>query len=214
MRYGFASLPGGPRMIVGLCSGFGDGLHPQPEGSNQEAWLARLVWLGSTLAERTASLPITEVSPDVPAATYVDWMAMEHRERIQNGNGKNGVVDDAQRMLNLAGTRTPPALHVSLYGQLREALLALDELVRAADALYGGQAPDSHALRGRLEHIDARVLVWHPSVGTDPLVSPPSSPAFLSSSSPPSSSSREQTYVSLSTIVGYLTCTESHSPVS
>lgn len=30
MRYGFASLPGGLRMIAGLCSGFGDGLHPQP----------------------------------------------------------------------------------------------------------------------------------------------------------------------------------------
>ena len=30
MRYGFASLPGGLRVIAGLCSGFGDGLHPQP----------------------------------------------------------------------------------------------------------------------------------------------------------------------------------------
>ena len=69
MRYGFASLPGGLRMIAGLCSGFGDGLHPQPEGSDQEARLARLAWLDSTLAERAASLPITEVSPDVPAAT-------------------------------------------------------------------------------------------------------------------------------------------------
>ena len=35
MRYGFGSLPGGLRMIAGLCSGFGDGLHPQPEGSDQ-----------------------------------------------------------------------------------------------------------------------------------------------------------------------------------
>ena len=75
MRYGFASLPGGLRMIAGLCSGFGDGLHPQPEGSDQEARLARLAWLDSTLAERAASLPITEASPDVPAATYADWMA-------------------------------------------------------------------------------------------------------------------------------------------
>ena len=107
MRYGFASLPGGLRMIAGLCSGFGDGLHPQPEGGDQEARLARLAWLDSTLAERAASLPITEASPDVPAATYADWMAMEHRERIQNGNGKNGVAGDARRMLNLAGTQTP-----------------------------------------------------------------------------------------------------------
>lgn len=128
MRYGFASLPGGLRMIAGLCSGFGDGLHPQPEGSDQEARLARLAWLDSTLAERAASLPITEASPDVPAATYADWMAMEHRERIQNGNGKNGVAGDARRMLNLAGTQTSPAFHASLHGQLREALLALDEL--------------------------------------------------------------------------------------
>ena len=51
MRYGFASPPGGLRMIAGLCSGFGDGLHPQPEGSDQEARLARLAWLDSTLAE-------------------------------------------------------------------------------------------------------------------------------------------------------------------
>ena len=106
MRYGFASLPGGLRMIAGLCSGFGDGLHPQPEGGDQEARLARLAWLDSTLAERAASLPITEASPDVPAATYADWMAMEHRERIQNGNGKNGVAGDARRMLNLAGAQT------------------------------------------------------------------------------------------------------------
>ena len=140
MRYGFASLPGGLRMIAGLCSGFGDGLHPQPEGSDQEARLARLAWLDSTLAERAASLPITEASPDVPAATYADWMAMEHRERIQNGNGKNGVAGDARRMLNLAGTQTSPAFHASLHGQLREALLALDDLARAADALCGGGA--------------------------------------------------------------------------
>ncbi|MFR5647084.1 MAG: hypothetical protein ACLUDQ_11875 [Bilophila wadsworthia] len=95
-------------------------------------------------------------------------MAMEHRERIQNGNGKNGVAGDARRMLNLAGTQTSPAFHASLHGQLREALLALDELARAADALCGGQAPSFHALRDRLEHIDARVLAWHPSAGTDP----------------------------------------------
>ncbi|MEI3453270.1 MAG: type VI secretion system ImpA family N-terminal domain-containing protein [Bilophila wadsworthia] len=176
MRYGFASLPGGLRMIAGLCSGFGDGLHPQPEGSDQEARLARLAWLDSTLAERAASLPITEASPDVPAATYADWMAMEHRERIQNGNGKNGVAGDARRMLNLAGTQTSPAFHASLHGQLREALLALDELARAADALCGGQAPSFHALRDRLEHIDARVLAWHPSAGTES----PRIPTFLS----------------------------------
>ena len=180
MRYGFASLPGGLRMIAGLCSGFGDGLHPQPEGSDQEARLARLAWLDSTLAERAASLPITEASPDVPAATYADWMAMEHRERIQNGNGKNGVAGDARRMLNLAGTQTSPAFHASLHGQLREALL---------------------------------VLAWHPSAGTDPLVSPPSSPASLSSPPPPPSfSSREQAYASLSAIADYLMRTEPHSP--
>ena len=212
MRYGFASLPGGLRMIAGLCSGFGDGLHPQPEGSDQEARLARLAWLDSTLAERAASLPITEASPDVPAATYADWMAMEHRERIQNGNGKNGVAGDARRMLNLAGTQTSPAFHASLHGQLREALLALDELARAADALCGGQAPSFHALRDRLEHIDARVLAWHPSAGTDPLVSPPSSPVSLSSPPPPSFSSREQAYASLSAIADYLMRTEPHSP--
>ena len=213
MRYGFASLPGGLRMIAGLCSGFGDGLHPQPEGSDQEARLARLAWLDSTVAERAASLPITEASPDVPAATYADWMAMEHRERIQNGNGKNGVAGDARRMLNLAGTQTSPAFHASLHGQLREALLALDELARAADALCGGQAPSFHALRDRLEHIDARVLAWHPSAGTDPLVSPPSSPASLSSPPPPPSfSSREQAYASLSAIADYLMRTEPHSP--
>ena len=43
-------------------------------------------------------------------------------------------------MLNLAGAQTSPAFHASLHGQLREALLALDELARAADALCGGSA--------------------------------------------------------------------------
>lgn len=101
-------------MIAGLWFRLWGRLHPQPEGSDQEARLARLAWLDSTLAERAASLPITEASPDVPAATYADWMAMEHRERIQNGNGKNGVAGDARRMLNLAGTQTSPAFHASL----------------------------------------------------------------------------------------------------
>lgn len=181
------------------------------EAIRRHGW-PRLAWLDSTLAERAASLPITEASPDVPAATYADWMAMEHRERIQNGNGKNGVAGDARRMLNLAGAQTSPAFHASLHGQLREALLALDELARAADALCGGQAPSFQALRDRLEHIDARVLAWHPSAGTDPPVSPPSSPASLSSPPPPSFSSREQAYASLSALADYLMRTEPHSP--
>lgn len=112
----------------------------------------------------------------------------------------------------MPGHRLPPAFHASLHGQLREALLALDELARAADALCGGQAPSFHALRDRLEHIDARVLAWHPSAGTDPLVSPPSPPASLSSPPPPSFSSREQAYASLSAIADYLMRTEPHSP--
>ena len=61
--------------------------------------------------------------------------------------------------------------------------------------------------------MDARVLAWHPSAGTDPLVSPPSSPASLSSPPPPPSfSSREQAYASLSAIADYLMRTEPHSP--
>ena len=96
---------------------------------------------------------------------------------------------------------------------LAEKQRMLDEaFARAADALCGGQAPSFHALRDRLEHIDARVLAWHPSAGTDPLVSPPSSPASLSSPPPPSFSSREQAYASLSAIADYLMRTEPHSP--
>lgn len=211
MRYGFASLPGGLRMLAGLCSGFGNGLHPQPEEGDQEARLARLTWLDATLAERAASLPITEALPDVPAVTYADWMAMEHRERIQNGNGngKNVKAAETRRALNLAGTQTSPAFHASLHGQLREALLALDELARAADGLCGGQAPSFHVLRDRLERIDARVLAWHPAAGAE-LPPPPSAPA--SSPPPPSFSSREQAYASLSAIADYLMRTEPHSP--
>ncbi|MFQ9491524.1 MAG: ImpA family type VI secretion system protein, partial [Bilophila wadsworthia] len=137
MRYGFASLPGGLRMIAGLCSGFGDGLHPQPEGSDQEARLARLAWLDSTLAERAASLPITEASPDVPAATYADWMAMEHRERIQGSNGKNGVAGVPAYAEPCRDTDFP-GLPRLLHGQLRSAAGA-GRTARAADALAAGR---------------------------------------------------------------------------
>ncbi|MFQ8890397.1 MAG: type VI secretion system ImpA family N-terminal domain-containing protein [Bilophila wadsworthia] len=115
MRYGFASLPGGLRMIAGLCSGFGDGLHPQPEGSDQEARLARLAWLDSTLAERAASLPITEASPDVPAATYADWMAMStaSASRTERKNGGWRCPAYAELAGHDSRPSTPPARAVA-----------------------------------------------------------------------------------------------------
>lgn len=202
MRDGFVALPGGLRMIAQLCSVFGDGLHPQPEGEDQEARLARLVWLDTTLVDRVASLPITEAASGISGVAYADWRRMEHHERLQNGNGK-----DVRRSLELAGTQTAPSFHAALHEHIVEALSALDELVCVADVLCGGQAPSFHMIHDLLERIDVRIRAWHPAVESK---TPSFEIPLLSSVS--SYSSREQAYASLAAIADYLMHTEPHSP--
>lgn len=220
MEHGFAALAGGLRMVAGLCSAFGDCLHPQAENGDQEARLARFAWLDATLAERVSSLPLTEPAPGTSeTCSYADWLRMEHHERLQNGNGKkngNGARG-ARDVLDAAGMRTSPAFHAALHADVREALAALDALFLAADSLCGEQAPSFHSLRERLERIDERVLAWHPVPLGGGL--PETAPVSASSSSGPCSlesfpcpASRAEAYAMLSSIAEYLMRTEPHSP--
>lgn len=216
MEHGFVSLAGGLRMVAGLCSAFGDCLHPQVDGGDQEARLARFAWLDATLAERVSSLPLTEPEPGTSeACSYADWLRMEHHERLQsnNGNGKkngNGVRD-GRSILDHAGMQTSPAFHAALHADVREVLAALEALSLAADSLCGAQAPSFHALRERLKRIDERVLAWHP-VPPEDVREPASSSPEPSPKLFPRPASRAEAYAMLSCAAEYLMRTEPHSP--
>lgn len=212
MEHGLVSLPGGLRMIAALCATFGECLHPQVEDGDQEARLSRLAWLDTTLAERVASLPLTEPAPGTSeTCSYADWLRMEHHERLQNVNGKkNSSVRSTRSILDAAGTHTSLAFHAALHKHLREALLALEALHLAADSLCGDQAPSFHALREKLERANERILAWHPTLLEENLLEQSSPSCSSTSSSEPDS--RAQAYAMLASVAEYLMQTEPHSP--
>lgn len=75
------------------------------------------------------------------------------------------------------------------------------------------QAPSFHALRDRLEHIDARVLAWHPSAGripSYPHLPLPASLVFAATAIVLLAGTG--VWPPLSAIADYLMRTEPHSP--
>lgn len=222
-RDGFAGIPVGLGILIGLCRAFWPTLFPEIEGDDLSYRVAPFEWLNAHLPQTLYRLALTQPGIVTPVAYGWEHYANALRlEQVQKAN-PNAKPPAGVRLAEFeAGVAaTPSAFYRSVLARLAASLDLLGELDRLLEEKCGKEAPSLAALRGALVNIRALLQNVLRNRGEVPVMAEQSKAAPASAepteAAPPASydgtiHDRDQAYRLILEIAEFLARTEPHSP--
>lgn len=226
MRLGLAGAAPALGLLAGLCEGYPDDLHPQPQEGDRSWRLPPFEWLVRRYGELLLTrIPLFgEQAEGFAQFTLLDLQQLRQRQ-VQASDSK---VDKAsaeaarqeQRRLNDLLGRLPASVFADLAREMDASLAGLARLEAWCGDWLADDAPSFTPLRRPLEAIRACMQEQMPMSPESPALSAPipevtreptaDQPAIPMDAPP---ASREEAYRQLARIADYLARTEPHSPV-
>lgn len=228
-RRGFAGLPTGLGLIIGLCQAFWPELHPAIEDKDLSYRVAPLEWLNAHLPQTLYRLPLTRagiVTPNEYAwEHYANALRLEQIQKAHPSAKPGAGVKLAQ--FEAAAAATPSAVYQGTLRRIEASLALLGDLDRLLDEHCGREAPSLAALRGALINIQGlmqtilrnRGEVPMAAEATRPVAAPEPAPASeeaVAEPAPPPFDGvirdRDEAYRLILEVAEFLSRTEPHSP--
>lgn len=224
-RDGFAGIPVGLGILIGLCRAFWPALFPEIEVDDLSYRIAPFEWLNARLPLIVYRLPLTQPGIVTPVAYAWEHYANALRlEQVQKAN-PSAKPPAGVRLAEFeaAVAATPSAFYRSLLARLDASLELLGELDRLLEEKCGKEAPSLAGLRGALLNIRGLLQNVLRNKGEVPAMAEQSKAAPAAAepadAPPPPAASydgmihdREQAYRLILEIAEFLARTEPHSP--
>lgn len=223
-RDGFAGLPVGLSIIIGLCSAYWPALHPEIEDRDLSYRIAPIEWMNAHLPRSVYRLPLTQPGIVTPNAYAWEHYANALRlEQIQKAN-PNAKPPAGLRLseFEAALVATPTPFYRSLARRLEATLALLGDLDRLLDEHCGKQAPSVAGLRGALTNIQGLVQTLLRNRGEVPAMAEQSRAVPVAAEVEAEASEtieydgvihdRDQAYRLILEVAEFLARTEPHSP--
>lgn len=225
---GFSGVREGLKLIVALCEGFWDVLHPQIDDGDFEERLSPFVWMNEKLAYSLKFLKITApTTVDAHPYDFADWEQANALDKLAGQDKKafakaesEGKVTRARFLSSVMFT--PKSFYETLYDDISDSLDGLERLDRFLGDRCGRDAPTLTGFREILEGVQRLAdkflsekedeLPEHEvddasdTAGSDESTRETPSRAFLSIRN------RSEAYRLLSEAADYLLIHEPHSP--
>jgi type VI secretion system protein ImpA len=170
-RQGFAGVPTGLSVIVGLCTTFWTALHPAIEDGDLSYRLAPFEWANDKLPPAIYRLPLTQPGIVTPMAyaweTYANAVRLDQIQRA-NPNAKNAAgvkLGD----FDAAAAATSTAFYRNVQRHLERSLALLGDLDAVLDGSCGKVAPSLAGLRAALLNVQSLVQTILRNRGEGPM---------------------------------------------
>lgn len=222
-RDGFAGIPVGLGVIIGLCNAFWPALHPEIEDQDVSYRIAPFEWMNAHLPQVLYRLPLTQpgiVTPNTYAwQHYANALRLEQIHKSSPNAKPPGGVRLAE--FEAAVAATPSAFYRSMLRRLEASLMLLGDLDRLLEERCGKEAPSLAALRGALVNIQGLVQTVLRNRGEMPVMveqikaAPRPEPADEPPPPVPYEGvihDRDQAYRLILEVAEFLARTEPHSP--
>jgi type VI secretion system protein ImpA len=163
---GLAGLGDGIQIMSRLIAEFGDQIHPLPDAGDQEQRVGNLSWFVVRIAQLVRQIPITD-------ATSVSFNLNDYESarllQAQMLRQPDSVPDLEQKMtlekFSAAAAKTDKSRYLQWIADAQRCSLALPDLVRASDALFGSEGPSFGVLKESLDAIQERLKVIAKELG-------------------------------------------------
>lgn len=230
-------LPGaaaGLTLLAALCESFWETVHPLPQDGDAGFRLAPLEWVADRLPDAVRGIAVTAPGSgeDARVCAYADLDGARHLDRLARTDPEGAKAAEARGRVTfdrflVSVSLTPTPFYVTLAGDARQALDALDGLAALLGRLAAADAPSFQRLGDALfalQHFAERVLeerrdqgevIAMPANGSGEAAAAPASyygdePEEIHPGSP--IRSRSEAYRRLAEAADYLLRTEPHSP--
>ena len=224
-RDGFAGIPVGLGILIGLCRAFWPVLLPEIEENDLSYRIAPFEWLNAHLPQTLYRLPLTQPGIVTPVAYAWEHYANALRlEQVQKAN-PNAKPPAGVRLAEFeaAVAATPSAFYRGLLARLEASLELVGELDRLLEEKCAKEAPSLAGVRGAFANMQGLVQNVLRNRGEVPAMAEQSKAAPAAAepadAPPPSAASydgtihdREQAYRLILEIAEFLARTEPHSP--
>lgn len=158
-EHGFAGVREGLKLIVALCEGFWDVLHPQIDDGDFEERLSPFVWVNEKLAYSLKFLRITAPSTlDAHPYNFADWEQANALDKLSGQDKKayakaesEGKVTRARFLSSVMFT--PKSFYDTLYDDISDALDGLERLDRFLRDRCGRDSPTFAGFKEILEQV-------------------------------------------------------------
>lgn len=153
---GLAGLAQGMELASRLIERFGGQIHPQPEGGDQEQRIGNISWLVMRMAQLVKQIPITQSKSgqynlnDHESARMLETQLQRDPESVTADRVTLEKIADA-------AAKTDKSLYVQWLADSDRCQLALGELKRVADALFGQDGPTFTPLSESLDSVRDRL---------------------------------------------------------
>jgi type VI secretion system protein ImpA len=164
-------LPGttaGLSVLAALCESFWETVHPLPQEGDAGYRMAPLEWVADRLPDAVRGIAVTAPggSDDARACTYADLEGARHLDRLAKTDPEGARAVEARGRVTfdrflVSVSLTPTPFYVTLVGDSRRALDALDVLAGLLSRLAAADAPSFQRLGDALfalRHFAERVL--------------------------------------------------------
>jgi type VI secretion system protein ImpA len=132
---GYAGLAEGLALYAGLCDGFWDEVHPQPEGDDFEFRVGSITWLLGLVTSSARQLPVLHHGGH--ALSLAEWGLLRQRARGTDEEAAKVARDTLDRLQR--GTPGPALLKV--LDAVRHIVATLETLQAVVDARLGADGP-------------------------------------------------------------------------
>jgi type VI secretion system protein ImpA len=226
-RDGFAGMPVGLGILIGLCRAFWPALYPEIEEGDLSYRVAPFEWLNAHLPQTLFRLSLTQPGIVTPVAYGWEHYANALRlEQVHKANPNAKPPAGVRIAAFEAGVAaTPSAYYRGVLAGIAASLGLLGELDRELEEKCGKEAPSLAGLRGALTNIQGLLLNVLRNRGEVPVMAEPSKAAPApaepaepaeAETPPPSHDGvihdREQAYQLILEVAEFLARTEPHSP--
>lgn len=224
-RDGFAGIPVGLEVIIGLGNAFWPGLHPEIEDKDLSYRIAPFEWVNAHLPRQIYRLPLTVtgiVTPNVFAwEHYANALRLEQIQKANPGGKPPAGVRLAE--VEAAVAATPAAFYRSVLRRIGASLALLGDLDRLLGEHCAKEAPSLAGVRGALVNIESWLQTVLRNRGELPVMAeqskaaPAPVPPEAEELPPPAAydgviRDREQAYQMILEIAEFLARSEPHSP--
>ena len=164
-------LPGataGLSVLAALCESFWETVHPLPQDGDIGYRMAPLEWVADRLPDAVRGIAVTAPGggEDARVCTYADLEGARHLERLVKTDPEGARAAEARGRVTfdrflVSVSLTPTPFYVTLAGDARRALDALDGLATLLGRLAPAEAPSFQRLGDALyalRHFAERVL--------------------------------------------------------
>ena len=222
-KWGFAAIGPCINFIQLLCEQFWVSLYPEIDDGDIEYRTNLIAWLNEKLQPTIKQLPITGVRSDT-WYSWADWEMATQYEQLPPETRKKMQEEFLQTQTIVSAIiATPLEFYQDIFGDLKLAIMALEDFSQSLDNLCGQYAPSIAGLSSLLEEIHDTLYSHVKHRGLEAAASEPAVEEELSADGLDNSNNggngngpirnRTDAYARLAEAAEYLSHDDPHSPV-